>query len=67
MTEAGEKWVEKNMSARYPFSVHREEAQLWLRAFCDEVEKRAAVRMHVMSDVAAIANSFNELKRELLG
>ena len=63
MTEAGEKW------ASQVAELHSHDVEIVLRAFCDEVKKRArADEYHwPFEPEDAIADAFNELKRELLG
>jgi len=72
MTEAGEKWVEAN---RRPVTtgihVQVEQADHWLRAFCDEVERRAQEYVGFINrplhDRAMIRGfCYDDLKRELL-
>ncbi len=65
MTEAGEKWARKVVE-QHPIDVERV-----LRAFVDEVEKRAAALArangHVTSNEIEAGAAFTALTRELLG
>lgn len=71
MTEAGERWAtERRRPNNTPNHVQAEQAEHWLRAFCDEVEKRLPViygRNTLLSIEHCKAIAFAELKRELLG
>lgn len=75
MTEAGEKWALEVRSkiGKWPVYVN-EQAEFWLRAFCDEVEQKAKALALANShgvphdpNFVDYSEAFDELKRELLG
>lgn len=81
MTEAGRKWIERckfgeegvGYAEDYSFLEKMEqEAEFWLRAFCDEVERRAKPVIDERpielfhSRCICLGWAFMELKRELL-
>lgn len=61
MTDEGEKWLDE-------IGINRStaDAEKAIRAFCDEVEKRAKKVISCDQD-ECIATAFDKLKRELLG
>ena len=86
MTKAGEKWVEEHIKDELPedghvppgigmtiLEVRCSQADFWLRALCDEVERRADQcrsthdNQWPVQRVAYVGAAFEELKRELLG
>lgn len=73
MTEAGERWAfdcaNKAWTEGDEPPAIPEHAEFWLRAFCDEVEKRAknrAAELGVLVDVVRL-EAFHDVRRELLG
>ena len=71
MTEALKQFIEQRAGEANSFDVS--EADFWIRAFVTEVENRSkpddlvSSREDVQDSLLAIAFSFCELKRELLG
>lgn len=66
LTEAGEKWASQVVE------IHAYDVERVLRAFCDEVERRAKRLGGSLSPFSsdheqAIGEVFDEIKRELLG
>lgn len=74
MTEAGEKWalskeVPKKDAEDFEIRHILEDAEFWLRDFCEEVERRAKEFYPENDEVwpMALLETFTKLKRELLG
>ena len=76
MTEAGKKWIDGLQGEASSFDIT--EAEFWMRAFCDEVKKRAISQAKSRTgdpgdprDFADwsdwILKAFVETKHELLG
>lgn len=63
MTESGKKWLEARENEAARSQGWDKEAEFWIRAFCEEVERRCEERTNT-DDVGYF---FDELKRELLG
>ena len=70
MTEAGEKWAKRTWN--YADECNTRQAEFWIRALCEELQKRAA-RIAEETDAAdevnlcCIGDALDDLKRELLG
>jgi len=72
MTEAMKKWATEKSSG--VFLDDEEAADFWVRAFCDELEKRVEKKAadtfaceDYYNDAETVREAFQELKRELLG
>ena len=70
MTKAGEKWAEKQNSPHSSVlwtgnENTYEQAEFWIRVFCDAVEVRADFQNKLYDE--AIGKAFYDLRHELLG
>jgi len=69
MTEAGKKWVMARMNVYWDLRGPAVgEAEFWLRAFCEEVERRATQFNRGYDGRAdwCVSEAFKSIKRELL-
>ena len=74
LTKAGEKWIEDKSEEAQSLPDYTDDWELraniefWLRAFVDEVEKRADKNQeYAPSSAIAIGQAFIDITRELLG
>lgn len=69
MTPEGEKWVRKVVeeAGPYPTLLLEDQAELWVRAFVEEVERRANEGHVWTTGEFDIGRAFYEMKREFFG